>query len=557
MVKIRCSLVLLLLALNFCSVTSTNALNTNFISTIQVQTVNFPTNTTPLEEIDLVYPTGYHNLSQVYEELNFFNKSAETLIDYSDIGLSYRSNPIPLITLTNEKIPAYMKGKTFIVAHHHAREFCTIEHVLRMIKDLLNEYGRDDQTTFLLDHFIVYIIVTLNPDALNIALYENEWQRKTTRPIDEDGDGLYDEDPPEDIDNDGRIREFAIARKGIWEWTVFYEGIDNDNDSLINEDRIGGVDLNRNYPFHWNDNSTDSGWGNNTSSFTFPGFHPLSEPESLALTQFVVQHNFTQSLSLHSGTNTSMLGWSYTNTSQAEASLYTTIKYHLQLREVLPESFFSQENELDYTTAGEWGDWMYSTQNSIPMTLEIYHMEGSEDWYYYEQNSTHETWSRNTLWEYFNPPAERIDSLHEDIMPFEKYWIGLTPYIKFNGFTNWSVSNTEYEIIVNVATGSQFFNTTDNPRIILSSSHNNIIENYTRTLPTLLRHETDKIRIRINKDIPNGFTMDLNVTSEWASDLFLHIKVNSTQTRQTEGFNQIYLLASIAVLVIMMRRKNR
>ncbi|PWI48169.1 hypothetical protein CEE45_08370 [Candidatus Heimdallarchaeota archaeon B3_Heim] len=495
MKKLQMFILELLLILSFVSIISANAFNSYIISSIQFQTIEFSGASTLPEEIELLYPSGYHNLSQVYEELDMFNKSAVNLINYSDIGYSYYSNPIPLITLTNEKIPEYTKGETFIVAHHHAREFCTIEHVLRMIRDLLNEYGTDETTTFLLDHFIIYIIVTLNPDALNIALYENEWQRKAARPIDEDGDGLYDEDPPEDIDGDGRIREFAIARKGVWEWSTFFEGIDNDNDSLVNEDRIGGVDLNRNYPFHWNDNSTDSGWGDDASSFSFPGSNPLSEPESLALTKFVVKHNFTQSLSLHSGTNTSLLGWSYTNTSQAEASMYTNIMYYLELGNLLPESFFAAENELDYTTAGEWGDWMYTTQQSIPMTLEIYHMTGSELWYYYEENSTHETWTRNTLWEYFNPPAEKLDSLHNDLMPFEKYWIGLTPSIEFLGFSNQSISKDEYEIAVKVTTGSQFFNTTDNPRVFVSPSHSGIIRDIPSTIPTLLRNSETRVRI--------------------------------------------------------------
>ncbi len=547
----------LVLILSLCSIVSTNAFNRTYVSSIQVQGKNFSSTTSAIDEIELKYPTGYHNLSQVYEELEHFNNSAEKFINYTNIGLSYRENPIPLITLTNEKIPSYSKGKTFIVAHHHAREFCTIEHVLRMIRDLLNEYGSDKSTTFLLDHFIVYIIVTLNPDALNIALYENAYQRKTTQPIDEDEDGLFDEDPPEDVDGDGRISEYVTARKGEWDWDRSFEGIDNDNDSLINEDRIGGVDLNRNYPFHWNDNTTDSGWGNDSSSFTFPGYSPLSEPESLALTTFVAKHNFTQSLSLHSGTNTSLLGWSYTNASQAEASLYTNILYFLELQELLPDSFFSKENELDYSTAGEWGDWMYTTQKSIPMTLEIYHMAGSEQWYFYEENSTHETWTRNTICEYFNPPAEKLDSLHQDLMPFEKYWISLTPSIEFEGFRNGSISKDIYQIGIIVATGSQFFNTTDNPRIIVSPSHSDIITDYPQTIPTLLRNSDTNVNIQLIKNIPPGFFFDLNVTSEWASDLYLRVYVNASQIKSTQGINYIFVITGIVVANVLLKKKRK
>ncbi|MHA1332356.1 MAG: hypothetical protein ACTSR2_14910, partial [Candidatus Hodarchaeales archaeon] len=72
--------------------------------------------------VSLLYENQYHNLSQVYEELANFNTSAPAIVDYGSIGLSYYNNSIPLITLTNENIPSYSKGKTYIVAHHHARE---------------------------------------------------------------------------------------------------------------------------------------------------------------------------------------------------------------------------------------------------------------------------------------------------------------------------------------------------------------------------------------------------------------------------------------------------
>jgi hypothetical protein len=57
----------------------------------------------------------------------------------------------------------------------------------------------------MIDETELYVVVALNVDAFDIVS-QNEWQRKNIRPIDEDGDSLIDEDPPDDADGslDGR-----------------------------------------------------------------------------------------------------------------------------------------------------------------------------------------------------------------------------------------------------------------------------------------------------------------------------------------------------------------
>jgi len=87
-------------------------------------------------------------------------------------------------------------------------------------------------------------------------------------PWDSDRDGILDEDPPEDLNGDGAITVMRIRdetgqmktstldkrllttrkeyEKG--EYRTLSEGIDNDNDGRFNEDDIGGINVNRNYP---------------------------------------------------------------------------------------------------------------------------------------------------------------------------------------------------------------------------------------------------------------------------------------------------------------------
>jgi len=68
------------------------------------------------------------------------------------------------------------------------------------------------------------------------------------------------------------------AQGRVGQYTLYWEGIDNDGDGFINEDGPGGVDLNRNfqheYPYYGN----------------AAGPHMVSEPESRGLMDFVISH---------------------------------------------------------------------------------------------------------------------------------------------------------------------------------------------------------------------------------------------------------------------------
>lgn len=117
------------------------------------------------------------------------------------------------------------------------------------------------------------------------------------RPVDNDGDGRVDEDPEEDINGDGEISLMRRrSPQGRWKigedprllvrcqedepaggWELLgYEGIDNDGDGLVNEDIPGGVDLARNFPSRW---SISSGYP-----------YPLSEPETRSTADFLLSH---------------------------------------------------------------------------------------------------------------------------------------------------------------------------------------------------------------------------------------------------------------------------
>jgi hypothetical protein len=106
--------------------------------------------------------------------------------------------------------------------------------------------------------------------------------RSVRVPQDDDRDGLVDEDFPDDLDGDGNIcmmrkkdpfgqyktdpedpRLMVRVKPGEkGEWTILGdEGIDNDGDGLINEDAEGYVDPNRQWGFDWAPSYVQSGSG--------------------------------------------------------------------------------------------------------------------------------------------------------------------------------------------------------------------------------------------------------------------------------------------------------
>ena len=121
----------------------------------------------------------------------------------------------------------------------------------------------------------------------------------TMRPWDDDRDGLFDEDGPDDLDGDGQALQMRLEDP-TGEWVTeeddprlmrrrkpddagpFYkrysEGLDNDGDDQYNEDWPGGVDPNRNYPGNWSLQQGGSG--------PYPG----SEVELRAMLDFIYDH---------------------------------------------------------------------------------------------------------------------------------------------------------------------------------------------------------------------------------------------------------------------------
>ncbi|MHA3963395.1 MAG: M14 family zinc carboxypeptidase [Candidatus Thorarchaeota archaeon SMTZ1-45] len=404
-----------------------------------IEKVVTPSVTRTWDDISLLYADQFHDPSEVDEEIENIHSLVPELVDLEVIGQSYQGRNLTCLRVTNE-LNTVQKAKTLVVAQHHGREQITVEMALRFILYLLNSYGVDAIITEYIDTQEIYIIPTLNPDALEIVVNQgNHWLRKNLRPFDNDGDGLFSEDDIDDVDGDGWISNFLVYEKesptevpdiNDYDWE-YWEGIDNDEDGLVNEDEVGLVDLNRNYASFWGLNDPDL---LNPITQVYCGTAPFSEPETQAFRDFALNHRFAMAYSLHSGINATYFPTDeYDN--WPENLLYYQIC--LDFDDILPDGFneylgyLPAKTKLETALSGSWDEWMYYERGTtVPITLELYHngtVDLEEAHVIIENNNTHIIREWKGIYGYFNPVEDYIDSLWEDMLPSFIYLLEMTP----------------------------------------------------------------------------------------------------------------------------------
>lgn len=254
----------------------------------------------------------YHTVDVMYTWLRRWAERYPDIVELYQVGTSLEGRPILQVTLTNRATgPHTDKPAAFFEGGRHSGEVTSSESVLWLIQHLVEGYGRDREITALLDRAAIHLKPQNNPDGSNMYLHTAQTNRSSVRPMDNDGDGLMDEDPANDLDEDGVIRQMRWRDpNGRWKqdprdpsgrlmvraaegeeggWQVQGEGLDDDGDGRVDEDGIGGLDLHRNYPENWRPmpgrDFTGRGWTQGGA-----GAYPLSEPETRAVVLFLLEH---------------------------------------------------------------------------------------------------------------------------------------------------------------------------------------------------------------------------------------------------------------------------
>jgi len=201
----------------------------------------------------------------------------------------------------------------------HAREPASLSQMIYYMWYLLENYGTDPEVTYLVDHTEMYFMPCINPDGY---IYN-----QTSNP------------------NGG----------GYWRKNKR----DNNNDGVF-DDPGDGVDLNRNFSFHWGLN--DTGSSSNPRSQTYRGTSAFSEPETQILRNFCLAHDFQLVLNYHAFAN--VVIYPFSNIEETADPRFFAMgevmtrhnHYHLG----------TSIESIGYRTNGDAIDWMYGDSITKP-----------------------------------------------------------------------------------------------------------------------------------------------------------------------------------------------
>ncbi len=223
-----------------------------------------------------------------------------TWVTLESIGKSTEGRDMWLLTLNNPATGDVLsKPAMYVDGNTHGNEIQGTEATLYTIDFLLKNYGRLDRVSELLDRASFYFVPVVNPDSRADWFAEPataNYPRTVKTPVDDDRDGLVDEDGYDDLDGDGVITQMRMkVPLGQGDYRLHpkdprilvpiekdeqgdyielgYEGFDNDGDGSINEDSVGYVDPNRSWGYGWQPRYVQGGAHN----------YPLSIPETRSI----------------------------------------------------------------------------------------------------------------------------------------------------------------------------------------------------------------------------------------------------------------------------------
>ncbi|NNE71383.1 MAG: peptidase M14, partial [Rhodothermales bacterium] len=246
----------------------------------------------------------WHDYDELKVDMLRLAEAFPKFLTYSSLGQSYGGRDIMLMTINNPDTGDEMdKAAMYIEANVHGNEIQGAEVSLYTIWYLMENYGRIDMVTRLVDERVFYMVPTVNPDGRQYFFEDTGSGARTGHvPVDSDNDGLYDEDGPDDLNGNGivdTIRKYVpgegthrishddhrilepvpAGEKGDW-IILGREGIDNDGDGRVNEDGPGGYDPNRNWASDWQPNYIQGGSMD----------YPFQLPSARAVNDFLVSH---------------------------------------------------------------------------------------------------------------------------------------------------------------------------------------------------------------------------------------------------------------------------
>ncbi len=265
---------------------------------------------------------GFYNWTQILADLDSMNLLYPNLAAPKvSIGQGHNSNPIYMVKISDNPGVQETEPEAEFDATIHAREPGSFTTLLYAMWWLLENYGVDQEATYLVNNRQLYFIPVVNPDGW---LYNQQ-----TNP----GGG------------------------GMWRKNRRFN-----NPSY-------GVDCNRNFTYQWGYDNMGS--SPTPSSETYRGPSAGSEPETQAVMNFISAHDIMVNNGYHTYAGVSLCPYGYSTILPVQADYEAFMESMTAVTAASNYNFAPVNSSLMYAVNGGSIDWAYHDHNVLSTTVEV------------------------------------------------------------------------------------------------------------------------------------------------------------------------------------------
>ena len=328
----------------------------------------------------------YYDYREATELLQQLAAAHPDLVRLESLGKSYGGRDMWVVTITKSGLPDD-RPAFWIDGGIHANEIQSVETVLYTAWYLAETANQNPEIAELLTERIFYLCPMLSPDSRDAHFHEpnsTHSPRTGQRPVDDDRDGLLDEDGPDDLDGDGHIVMMRVAdpngdfreddkmpgrlvrvepgEKGTHR-LLGQEGIDDDGDGRVNEDGDGSYDPNRDWGWNWQPRYVQGG------AYRYP----FSLPENRLVADFIAAHpNIAGAQSYHNSGGMILRGPGAKSDRYDPRDIRVYDRLGKQGERMLPHYRYLNTAEDLYEVYGGEIDWLHQSQGIFAFTNELF-----------------------------------------------------------------------------------------------------------------------------------------------------------------------------------------
>jgi len=388
---------------------------------------------------------GNYTLLEAMNQMDTLSMLYPSFISEKDsIGTSFEGRTIWAFKLSDNPSIDEDEPEVLFTGLTHAREPLSMMNLYYFANWICENYNSDLTANYLLDNREMWFIPIINPDGY--AYNES---------ISPDGGGMH--------------------RKNRRP---------NPPNSSCNMGTQQGVDLNRNYGYNWGENN--SGSSGNPCSAVYRGLSAFSEPETEAISNFILSREFSNVLHYHSYSNFLIHSWG-DGSFPDEPDLTTLREIGKEMTRYNGYLVGTGTETVGYGVNGDAVDWSYGTAGLISYTPEV-----------------------GTFSDNFWPSEDRVIPLCQDQVYSNSIFalVAGSDYIIYDRIFNNSYPEINDTISISLVIQNRGLNNSNGSVTLditpLNSYSSLSVDNITiETLPARSSDTTD-ILLSISSDIENG-----------------------------------------------------